>query len=168
MSSEAEPEQADAFWHYAVAVYGREGVSERCLYLQDSHGVDVNILLFVAWLGAAKGRTVSAEDCRVLIDATAQWRREVVRAIRAVRRRVKPMAEADPRLDVVYRSLKRTELDAERAEHAMLIAAADALGQADTAADAGANMHAYLEAEGVEPAGEAADAAAAISRLASP
>lgn len=158
----------DAFWRYAVAVYGREGVSARCLYLQDAHGADVNILLFAAWLASAQGRSLTSDDCRTLIAATQAWRDKVVQTIRAVRRRVKPMAGADPARDVVYQSLKKTELDAERAQHGMLIEAGQDLGCADAEATALANMRAYLDAAGIDPDGEAGAAIKAISRLASP
>ena len=168
MPSDAQSEDAAAFWRYAVAVYRREGVQERCLYLQDDHGLDVNILLFVAWLAAAHRRSLTPEDCRALIEATEDWRRDVVRAIRAVRRHVKPMAVRKPGLDVVYQSLKATELDAERAQHGLLIEAGRGLGRSAADATALANMRAYLEAAGLDPEGEAGAAVTAISRLASP
>jgi len=159
---------AEAFWRYAVAVYGREGVQERCLHLQDAHGADVNILLFVAWLAEAHGRWLTPADCRRLIAATEEWRRGVIMPIRTVRRRVKTMAEAEPAHDFVYGSLKQTELDAERAQHGLMIDAAGGLGRVVAEATALANMRAYLEGEGIEPDGEAGEAVAAISRLASP
>lgn len=159
---------AEAFWRYAVAVYGREGVQARCLHLQDAHGADVNILLFVAWLAEAQGRSLAPADCRRLIAATEEWRRGVIQPIRTVRRRVKTMTEADPARDFVYRSLKQTELDAERAQHGLMIDAAGGLGRADAKANALANMRAYLEAADIDPEGDAAAAITAISRLASP
>ena len=37
---------------FALAVYGQDGVPAACLALQDGLGVDVNVVLFAAFVGA--------------------------------------------------------------------------------------------------------------------
>ena len=41
-------------WAFSLAVYGGDGVAEECLDLQERLGLDVNILLFAAFLGAVE------------------------------------------------------------------------------------------------------------------
>ena len=40
----------NAFWKFSLAVYAAPGVPEECLAVQERYGVDVNVLLFCAWL----------------------------------------------------------------------------------------------------------------------
>src|SRR3546814_8824998 len=46
-----------AHWRFSVAVYGRPEVPASCLHLQDTYGVDVNVLL-LALFAARRGRGV--------------------------------------------------------------------------------------------------------------
>jgi len=167
-------EPAEALWRFAVAVYSQPGVSERCLALQDEQGVDVNILLFAAWLGAERGEALGEAPARHLIAETAQWREEIVQAMRIMRRRLKQERQARPDLDPVYQSMKAVELEAEKAEQRMLT---ELLGRLDRAAArsddeqevALTNMKAYLAALDVPLAAEVTDrldwvAAAAAGR----
>lgn len=155
-------QHATAFWSYALRVYGAPGVKEACLGLQDRHGVDVNILLFSAFLAAEKGRAVSVADCRRLIAATEDWRNSVVQALRVLRRDMKARASGDPRLEFVYQSLKRTELDAERAQHLLLLdCLPDSAGAG--AADAVAALRCCLGAFGLEDPEPPAPLAAAVA-----
>ena len=41
-----------AFWDFTLQVYGREGVSPAVIALQDTHRLDVDILLFCCWTGS--------------------------------------------------------------------------------------------------------------------
>lgn len=121
MTHDDHDQEMQTFWSFALRVYGAPGVREECLALQDLHGVDVNVLLYVAFLAVARGKTVTAGDCAALIAASDPWRRAVTEPLRALRRNMKQRAEADPRLAFVHESLKRTELDSERAQHLLLI-----------------------------------------------
>lgn len=139
----------EAFWTFATGLYAGPGVGEACLWLQDAHGADVNLLLFAAWLAVAHRRTIGIEDAARLDAAVADWRREVVQAIRAVRRHAKTLA-GNSKLAPAYAALKRCELDAERAQHALMLA--EGLpGRPDERASARANMLACLAAAGIAP-----------------
>ncbi|TCT06078.1 TIGR02444 family protein [Aquabacter spiritensis] len=74
---------------YAVALYGRAGVSAACLLLQERTGLDVNVLLFAAWMGAARGHALAPAEAGQAEALVRDWHREVVRPLRAVRRRLK-------------------------------------------------------------------------------
>lgn len=96
------------FWDFSQAVYRRPGVPAACLDLQDRRGADVNVLLLAAWAGAACGVRLAAAELARLDAAVSPWREEVVRPLRAVRRRAKGED------DGLYARLKATELEAER------------------------------------------------------
>lgn len=96
------------FWDFSLRVYGRAGVPAVCLDLQDRRGADVNVLLFAGWAGAACGVRLDAAELARLDTAVTPWREEIVRPLRAVRRRVKGED------DGLYARLKAAELEAER------------------------------------------------------
>ncbi len=135
---------ANPFWAFSLAVYGRPGVPAACVALQDRHGLDVNVLLFAAWAGMECGVALSAERLAAVDSTIAAWRREVVRPLRAVRRRVK--AEDDG----LYQRMKAVELEAERIQQDRLFALGGLTPQPGGNADmAAANM--ALLAPGGDP-----------------
>ncbi|BAI72380.1 hypothetical protein AZL_017420 [Azospirillum sp. B510] len=101
---------ATPFWDFSLAVYRRPGVPACCLALQDRRGVDVNILLFAAWAGLDCGVRLTAADLARIDGAVSGWREEVVRPLRALRRRAKTEDDA------LYRRMKAAELEAERVQ----------------------------------------------------
>lgn len=113
---------------FALAVHDVEGVPAACVLLQDRFDLDVNVLLLGAYIGV-QGKTLTAEDvasARAVIDA---WHQEVVRPLRAVRRRLKsgPAPAPDARTASLRRHVAGSELDAELVELDELGRWADAL-----------------------------------------
>lgn len=150
------------FWDFSLAVYGRPGVAEACLGLQDRHGLDVNLLLFCCWVGS-QGRHLDAADFARLTGSVGEWQRSVISPLRGVRRRLKDLpGAASGQLGALRQAVKDCELAAERIEQAILH---DALARpsgvfspaADQADCAAANMTAYLEVAG--PSADFADRA---------
>jgi uncharacterized protein (TIGR02444 family) len=126
---------ANPFWDFSLAVYGRPGVPSCCLALQDRRGVDVNVLLFAAWVGLDCGIRLSAEGLARIDAAVSGWRDGMVRPLRALRRRAK--AEDD----ALYRRMKAAELEAERVQQDRLFAAGGFLPQPGGSVElAAANM----------------------------
>ena len=78
-------------WDFVLNYYGRKGVSEALIALQDSFGIDVNMLLFLVWM-AAQRRSLGADDVQRVSEASHAWQRNVVVPIRAVRRLLKDNA----------------------------------------------------------------------------
>ncbi|WP_454018001.1 TIGR02444 family protein [Azospirillum sp. Marseille-Q6669] len=103
-------------WDFSLAVYGRPGVPAACLDIQDRLGQDVNLLLFAAWAGMACSADLPADELARIDSAVAPWRDEVVRPLRAVRRRAKGEDDA------LYKRLKAAELEAERVQQDRLFA----------------------------------------------
>jgi uncharacterized protein (TIGR02444 family) len=108
-------------WKFSLTVYGAPGVQEECLHLQERHGVDVNVLLFCAYVGAVHGALPSDSDVRAAAAAAGEWNRAIVGSLREARRGLKPFA-ADPAgpAAVLRKVVKEAELEAERIEQMML------------------------------------------------
>lgn len=109
-------------WLFAVSFYGRPGVADACLRCQDEAGADVNLVLFLLWQGGL-GHRLSPDDVAGCEAAVAEWRRNVVQPLRAMRRRLK----TGPQLSAAtgFRDrIKAAELEAERIELETLFHAA--------------------------------------------
>ena len=137
-------------WDFAVAVYAMPGVAEECLALQGSHGIDVNLLMFCAWLGAARAAVLTGDELTEAEAAVRSWHENVVRQLRAARVYSKGLPAAE---DTGLRArIKRIELEAERIELAMLHACSAAvLSRPETqpAAALDANLQTFLDAKGI-------------------
>lgn len=122
---DSTPELETPFWAFSLAVYAGDGVAEECLALQERLDLDVNLLLFAAYMGAVEGLRLSQRDAESASAAVAEWHAEAVRSLRAARRALKaPSQDAGNPLHAANASLrlqvKRAELEAEKIEQAML------------------------------------------------
>ena len=77
-----------SFWAFTLALYGKPGVAAALIGLQDRLGLDVNMLLFCSWAGANL-RLLSRDDLKAVEAVAEPWQSEVVRPLRALRRRLK-------------------------------------------------------------------------------
>jgi uncharacterized protein (TIGR02444 family) len=118
------PEAHSHFWEFSVTVYGAPGVQEECLFLQDRHGLDVNLLLFCAYVGAVHGALLQESDVRAAAAAVAEWNKNIVGRLREARRALEPFAADLSVLNESATSLrtavKAAELEAERIEQMTL------------------------------------------------
>ncbi|EKV30761.1 hypothetical protein C882_4098 [Caenispirillum salinarum AK4] len=121
------PEEAAAhpFWRFSLSVYGRAGVAEAALALQNRRGADVNLLLFLLWR-TASGHDVSDALLSRAAAVSRDWQAAVVGPVRRARKAVKGMGG-------LYSRLKETELACEQAEQMALAGLVD-----DTASEAAA------------------------------
>ncbi len=162
------------FWEFSLATYGRDGVADACIALQEAHGADVNILLFCAWAGC-NGVRLGRPQIEAACEAVREWHEEIVRPLRSVRRRLKSPVDGAPpgELQPALRArVQKTEIDAEHIEQLRLAALADALeagapgAAAPDGAAARANMAIYLSVLGSEAGAQTEGALAAISAAA--
>ncbi|WP_395677121.1 TIGR02444 family protein [Inquilinus sp.] len=109
-------------WRFATRVYGRPGVAQACLALQQRFDADVNLLLFAAWLGAERGVALSAPLSRQAQRRVDAWHEDIVRPLRAVRQRMKTGPAPAPcgATEALRDALKAVEIGSERIELAVL------------------------------------------------
>ncbi len=140
-----------AFWVFSQDHYGRPGVAEACLALQDRRGLDVNILLFCCWAGL-RGQALTAGELGERIDALRPWQAHVVQPLRAARRWLKGQQTAPAQAaEALRQAIKAQELEAERLEQ-LILAEASRVGEArGSPALAVANLGAYLSALNLVP-----------------
>jgi uncharacterized protein (TIGR02444 family) len=123
--AESTPDLETPFWAFSLAVYASDGVAEECLGLQERLGLDVNLLLFAAYMGAVEGVRLAAPDVAGANAAVSDWHNEIVRSLRRARQVLKlPSTDAENPLREPTAALrlqaKRAELESEKIEQAML------------------------------------------------
>ena len=144
-----------ALWDWTLRAYGRAGVPEACLALQDDHGQNTSLLLWAVWAEAADPTLLARAA-----DVARRWEalaltpiRQVRRALKAAFDGVEPEAREGLREDV-----KAVELRAER----VLMETLEAMTQEQGGAHALAALEAASAAWGL-PAPHAALAALAAA-----
>ena len=91
------------FWRFSLKVYDQEGVANECLELQERHGVNVNVLLFCAWIGT-QAITLDRKDIEAATQIVLRWDAMVVRPLRIARQEMKAhpdMAIVHPRVSLM-------------------------------------------------------------------
>ncbi len=104
-------------WRFSLALYEAEGVAELCLGLQERYGLDVCLLLYLAWRASRRER-LAPPALRGLREAVGGLREELL-SLRAARLRLR----GEPRRRAAYRRLKDAELALERRQQDVLYAA---------------------------------------------
>ena len=107
------------FWRFSLAVYGQGEVAKECLQLQQALGIDINLLLFCAWLGT-RGIALSKAEIEAASSTVGSWHENVVRPLRGVRQHIKKLERID--VESFRGKVKGMELEAEQIEQAMLFA----------------------------------------------
>ena len=98
-------------WEWVLEAYGRPGVPEACLRLQDEFGQNTNLLLWAVW-AEARDPALLSEGARV----TRAWEAAAVNPLRQSRRALKsalPPVE-DAAREALREDVKAAELRAER------------------------------------------------------
>ena len=146
------------FWDFALPLHETKGVGEAVIAMQDRHGVNVNCLLLSCWIGASGRGRLGEEGVKQAIEAARIWNKEVVQALRGVRRVMRPgIPPIDKALsDGLRRRILEVEIDCERAEIVMLGQALDRAAKEGLHADAlaedvAANLKDYFRALGAKP-----------------
>jgi uncharacterized protein (TIGR02444 family) len=118
----SEPE--GRFWSFSLAAYNKPGVQKECLDLQDEHGIDVNMLLFCAFVGGDHHAVLPEPDIKAALEVVADWHKNIVSRLRQVRHALELLAtdqkHAHLPAESLRTSVKAAELRAERIEQAML------------------------------------------------
>jgi len=110
------------FWDFSLEIYGRPGVEAACLALQETHRLDVNLVLLAAWL-AAGGRNLPSPLADRLRRLGEDYQTRVMQPLREARRALRapdPGSDLDRLRADCRRALLRVELDLERFEQVQL------------------------------------------------
>lgn len=136
------------FWGFSVALYGRPGVAEACLALQDRFGADVNMLLLGFWrarrgfAGWAAGELDRAQAAVAPVNAA-------LLPLRQARRALKDLQADEPAAAALYDEAKQLELRLEQIAQVWLAAASRfSPAMQDTADEemaAATHLYAYLD-----------------------
>jgi len=133
------------FWRFSLAVYKPADVAAECLALQEAVGLDVNLLLFCAWLGTREV-ALSRSDIEAASRVVASWHASVVRHLRGVRRHIK--TQYGDAFESFRSRVKDDELQAEQIEQAMLFAYAQGIQSVHSGLDrrdaVARNVNAYI------------------------
>jgi uncharacterized protein (TIGR02444 family) len=116
------------FWQFSLKVYAAPGVAAECLALQRALSIDVNVLLFCAWIGAVRRVPLDLTSIGSIQDAVGSWHDTAVRPLRAVRESIKTLPEmAHDEVQALRKQVAASELRAEQIEQALLHGWAQAL-----------------------------------------
>ena len=120
----------NSFWRFSLAVYAETNVAAECLTLQTSLNINVNALLFCAWLGSERQTSLTDENLAAIDACVRRWHSTVVEPLRAVRQTMKPMPEmAEAAVQLLRADIAKLELRAEQIEQAILFDLAAGFGQ---------------------------------------
>jgi uncharacterized protein (TIGR02444 family) len=147
------------FWNFSIAVYSASAVQDECLNLQDKFGLDVNLVLLCAFLGAIHGVALTPDDVASARQEVRQWHDDVVRTLRAARRSLKTIELQDTDTAQAAKQLrtqvKAAELESEHIEQTMLEQWANgrlaARPRGNSRDVVPANLQALLAAYGIGP-----------------
>ena len=132
------------FWRFSLRVYRAPGVPDECIAVQERYGVDVNLMLFCAWVGAECRRAMTQDELASCRAAVGEWHERTVKPLRAARQTMKGLAGVEP----LRTQVKGLELEAERIEQTMLFEVAKlkwlAPGDSDPTGAARANVEIFL------------------------
>jgi len=98
-------------WRFSNNIYRKEGVLEILLYVQDKFSIDVNMILFVAWL-ASINRSLTASDIQDAQKLVSLWRTKVIVPVRKIRRSIRDFSGTD----YLYEDVKKLEIETEKEE----------------------------------------------------
>lgn len=108
------PDSHSSLWDFSLIHYARAGIADACLRLQDTHGVNVNLLLWCAWL-EAHGLTLDAPRLSSAQKRIHAWDQNYVVPLRQMRRRMKvEFGATDNNIERVRQQIKQAELVAEK------------------------------------------------------
>lgn len=147
----------EGFRRFALDLYRRSGVADACLDLQNRHGLDVNLVLFAAFVGAVWRRGLTVADLGQAHRRVDAWHQEIVRPLRAVRQRLKTGPDPAPSEATagLRRKIAQLEIEAELIELDQLAALVPEPDSSRAASDAADCAKAAIETVVRARAGEA-------------
>lgn len=118
------PNRPQKFWDFSIQLYGKPGVAQACLQLQDCCDMDVNLLLYCYWYGVSFGR-FDPLLLQQVYEFSCTWKQGIVQPLRSVRQWMKNqtqlVSEKQARqFQELRERVKLEELDAEKIQQEMI------------------------------------------------
>lgn len=136
MTRETHRMPSETLWDFALRIYAADGVADACLTIQDSWQADIPLLLYAGWMGT-RGFQLTPAQMAQADDAIRDWREQVIRPLRTIRRRMKSGPHPAPSDDseALRTRVKAAELQAEKLQLQLLERDLARLGMPDTPPD---------------------------------
>ena len=120
MSEKSHPFRSHPFWDFSLKVYGEAAVEKACLDLQDRYQLNVNLLLYSAWIAYSKKSELPVTLFEKLNQHIKEWHSKV-ESIRSVRQSLKRFQYDDIKVDEnALQKVKNIEMASEYIEQTML------------------------------------------------
>ena len=140
------PEMNFSLWDFSLKVYARPGVASTCLDLQDTYGVDVNVLLWCLWLEQQQ-KKLDIEQLQEALHLVSDWVEFRIKPLRKIRRELtQPSDATDSLIETLRRTIKQAELLAEQHEQWLLQSLAINWSKERSFIAPGTNLRIYLTA----------------------
>ena len=160
-------DEAFSLWTFSLDRYGRNGVAETCLWLQQRFGVDVSIVLASLHAGNQGKRLPKAVLRAISEEGPGELHREVVVPLRLARTFIKSQLHGEDTGSIAaFRTrVKQLELDAEKLEQRLIEQYLDGVAMGSDGPDTAPasialeNLRDYLSVVGAEYEGEVAERA---------
>lgn len=101
--------EACPLWHFSLALYAQQTVAENCLRLQDSYGLDINIVLALLWFSNKQQCLLNEKQLIRLIQISEPWQ-GYASNVRQLRRRLKQALKTQALTKEEYQQVKLAEL----------------------------------------------------------
>jgi len=107
------------FWRFSLQFYQQPKVEDLFLYLQNSYGLNVNVLLFFCWVAYNSQGGLTQHKIREILLTIRPWHEKVVLPLRRIRQYLK--AKKAPWVSSVREHILQEEIQAEHAEQLLIL-----------------------------------------------
>lgn len=115
---EETQENKNPLWEFSLLVYAHKEVEEACLYFQNHHDFNVNVILLASWLAKTGRGHLQESDIVDIQHLLADWHECITSQLRELRQILKKRKSV--KLKQIEDELKKHELYAEYVEQNML------------------------------------------------
>lgn len=105
------------FWSFSCQIYTQ--VKQPLLALQERHNINVNVILFCAWVAASNQGLFSKTDMKKLLTHIHTWHERIVVPLRNIRLRIKE-TDTNNFIESIRTDISDTELMSEQVEQLLM------------------------------------------------
>lgn len=109
----------NAFWRFSITAYQNDDVKKMCLSFQNTHELNVNILLFCCWL-AFTLEEISQQELLQASHSIMHWHDSVTQSLRKTRLWLKSQPASVAWIDDFHQQVLMNELASETYQQSLL------------------------------------------------